>query len=54
MPRRTSRSAGAAAAWHAAPCWTRYTWAAATRDLSDVLEAAALEHGSTRGEPMAA
>ncbi len=33
----------------------RYTWSAATRQLSDVLEAAALERGgSTRGEPMAA
>ena len=33
----------------------RYTWNAATRDLSDVLEAAALERGgSTRGEPVAA
>ena len=33
----------------------RYTWAAATRELSDVLEAAALERDdSTRDEPMAA
>lgn len=33
----------------------RYTWAAATQQLSDVLETAALERGgSTRGEPMAA
>ena len=33
----------------------RYTWRAATRELSAVLEAAALERGgSTRGEPIAA
>ncbi len=32
----------------------RYTWRVAAGELSAVLQAAALEHGSTRGEPIAA